>query len=97
MIFAEMKYSEDYWDFRDELVAYLKENFHEIQQGHQCDSWIWITDGNEKVAVDTFTSMKHQIKSAHDGALVQNVMATLSAKYPLIVYATPGLEAHEEQ
>lgn len=97
MIFAEMLYSKDYWDIHEELVGYLMANFPEIQHGHQCDSWIWITDGNEKVAVDTFTAMRHQIKSAHDGALLQKVMATLSAEYPLRVYETPELEAHEEQ
>lgn len=95
MIFADLEYPEDYWDFHDELVEYLQTKFSEIQSGHQGDSWIWITDGNEKVEIDTFTSMKHKIKSAHDGNLVQNVMATLSAKYKLRVYEIPELEGHE--
>lgn len=97
MIFAELEYPEDYWDFHDELVEYLKASFSEIQSGHQCDSWIWITDGSEKVEIDTFTSMKHQIKSAHEGNLVQKVMSTLADKYKLRVYESPELEGHEEE
>lgn len=95
MIFAELEYPLDYSDFHDELVDYLTACFPEIQYGLQGDSWIWITDGDEKVEVDTFTSMKHQIKSAHDGKFVQKVMATLSARYKLRVYEIPELEGHE--
>ena len=91
MIFAEMVNSEDYGDIHDELVAYLKTSFSEIQHGHQGDSWILITYRNEKVWVDTFTSMKHQIKPAQNGALVQKVIATLSVQYPLRIYETPEL------
>ncbi len=92
MIFAELEYPEHYSDFHDELVEFIQLTFPDIQYGHQGDSWIWITDSKEKVEIDTFTSMKHQIKSAHDGNLVQKVMATLSAKYKLRVYETPELE-----
>ncbi len=96
MIFAELEYPERYSDFHDELVEFIQATFPYIQYGHQGDSWIWITDGNEKVEIDTFTSMKHQIKSAHDGNLVKKVMATLESKYKLRVYEIPELEAHED-
>jgi hypothetical protein len=43
------------------------------------------------VWVDTFTSMKHQIKPTQNGALVQKVIATLSVQYPLRIYETPEL------
>ena len=97
MIFAELEYPEHYLDIHDVLVEYLQANFENVQHGHQGDSWIWITEGNQKVEVDTFSSMKHQIKSARDGNLVQLVMAKLSGKYKLKVYETPELEGHEDQ
>lgn len=95
MIFAELEYPEHYSVFHDELVQYLRMSFPDIQYGLQGDSWLWITDGNEKVEVDTFTSMKHQIKSAHDGRLVQKVMVKLKSKYKLRVYEIPELEGDE--
>jgi hypothetical protein len=52
---------------------------------------------NEKVWVDTFTLRKHQVKSAQNGALVQKVIATLSVHYPLRIYETPELSAHQDQ
>ena len=95
MIFAELEYPEHYSDFHDELVEYLQAIFPDIQHGHQGDSWIWITDGNQKVEVDTFASMKHQIKSAREGNLVRRVMTTLSARYKLRVYQIPEHEGRD--
>ncbi|MGY6275726.1 hypothetical protein [Methylomonas sp. MgM2] len=96
MIFAELEYPEHYSDFHDELVEFIQSIFPDIQYGHQGDSWIWITDGKDKVEIDTFTSMKHQIKSAHNGLLVQKVMGVLSAKYKVRVFEIPEPEAHED-
>ncbi len=70
--------------------------FSRVQAGLQGDSWIWIWDGEETVAIDTFTSMKHQIKSPKAGAHVQKVIQTLLHKFQLRVYETPELEAHED-
>jgi hypothetical protein len=53
-------------------------------------------DGEEKVAIDTFTSMKHQIKSPKAGAHVQKVIDTLLHGFHLRVYEKPELEAHED-
>jgi hypothetical protein len=75
MIFAEMEYPQDYWDIHDELVRHVQAHFSQVESGHQSDSWIWITSGDEKVAIDTFTAMKHQVKSARPGPLVQDVLA----------------------
>jgi hypothetical protein len=68
MIFARIEYQGHYDDFHDRLLAYLGAHFSKVQAGHQGDSWIWVLDGEEKVAIDTFTSMKHQIKSARAGS-----------------------------
>ncbi len=97
MIFAELEYPEHYSEFHSELVEYLQTNFEDVQHGLQGDSWIWISDGDQKVDVDTFTSMKHQIKSAREGSLVQKVMAALKSKYKLRVYEIPELEGHEDR
>lgn len=91
MIYAELDYPEHYSDIHDALVEYLQANFENVQHGHQGDSWIWITDGNEKVMVDTFSSIKHQIKSARDGSLVQQVITKLLDKYKFRVYEASEL------
>ncbi len=65
--------------------------------GLQGESWIWIFEGDEKVAIDTFSSMDfHQIKSSKHGTLVQRVIEILLLRYKVNVYQTPKLEAHEE-
>ena len=96
MIFAEIEYQSEYRDFHPELAAYIGAQFSLVKSGLQGDSWIWILDGEEKVAVDTFSSMKHQIKSQKDGQHVQNVIETLRLKYKVRVYETPELEGHED-
>ncbi|MDC1287623.1 hypothetical protein N8198_07045 [Gammaproteobacteria bacterium] len=97
MIFAEMQYEQDYSEMHFELVEYLKSKFPDIQHGLQGDSWIWIFEGDEKVAIDSFSSMKHQIKSeSSDSDLIEQVIATLSERYKLAIYDDPELEPHED-
>lgn len=96
MIFAEMEYSQHYSDRHDELLLFVKMNFADVQSGLQGDSWIWITEGDEKVAIDTFTSMKHQIKSPSACRLVARVIACLSHRYSVTVYENPVFEGHED-
>lgn len=96
MIFAEMEYSGDYWDIHDELKEYLYSHFQHIECGLQGDSWFWIFDGNEKVALDTFSSMKHQVKAVKPSPHVQQVISTLQRKYKVRVYSEPELEGHED-
>lgn len=97
MIFAELKYEQDYSDLHFELVEYLQSKFSNIEHGLQGDSWIWVFAGDEKVAVDTFSSMKHQIKSEQlNNSLVKQVILTLSERYKLTEYDEPQLEAHED-
>ena len=97
MIFAEMDYEDDYSEFHQELYLYLSANFSEIKCGLQGDSWFWIFDGEKKVAIDTFTSMKHQIKSNTAGLHVQNVIDVLLKKYKVNQYENPELEGYENE
>lgn len=97
MIFAELQYEQDYSEMHFELVEYLKLKFPRLDSGLQGDSWIWIYDGDEKVAIDTFSSMKHQIKSeSSEGNLASQIIKTLSVKYNLTEYDEPELEPHED-
>ena len=95
MIFAEMSYPGDYHGIHDELVTFLSAHFDRIDSGLQGDSWIWLVANEEKVVLDTFTSMKHQIKSEKPGQFVDNVIAILQGKYNLTVFDKPQLESHE--
>ena len=95
MIFAEMEYPSTYTAFHAELEAFLARSFSNVKSGILNDSWFWIFDEGEKVAIDTFSSMKHQIKSAKPGPHVQRVIEVLSSKYKLNVYEEPVLEGHE--
>ena len=96
MIFAEIKYPERYEDFHDGLLAFVGAHFSTIRSGLQGDSWIWIFEDEDKVAIDTFTSMKHQIKSSRPGPHVRKVLQTLALKYELTIYGEPELEGHED-
>lgn len=95
MIFADIEYREHCSEFHAELLAVVHEHFSNVQSGLQGDFWIWIFDGEEKVAIDTFTSMKHQIKSPRPGTHVRTVIETLQSHFALRVYAEPQPEPHE--
>ena len=90
MIFAEMKYEKHYDDIHNELLSFVTAHFSRVESGHQGDSYIWIFDGGEKVAIDTFASMKHQVKSSKPGS------HALRQKYRLTVYDTPEFEGFED-
>lgn len=98
MILAEMVYQQEYAEFHHELVAFIKVRFSNIEYGLQGDSWIWIFENDEKVAIDTFSSMKHQIKSSAGGRqLASIVIDYLKAEYTIVVYDTPELEVDDEE
>lgn len=97
MIFAELEYSEHYSDIHEPLVRHIQSNFENVQSGHQGDSWIWIFSGEAKVAIDTFSSMKHQVKSEQpETKLITDVLSVLRQGYKLNVYSKPELEGHED-
>lgn len=89
MIFAEIQYPGEYADVHSEIVTFMESYFHNMQSGIQGDSWIWIMDGADKVAIDTFSSMKHQVKSCTTGPHVQKVIAALRVKYDVQVFDAP--------
>jgi hypothetical protein len=95
MIFAELEYQKDYSEMHAELVTFARSRFLLVESGIQGDSWIWILDGGEKVQIDTFTSMKHQVKSAKPGPHLQNVIEALRGTYQMKVYESPMPEGHE--
>ena len=98
MIFAEIKYDEHCDDFHAPLLKQIKAHFNKVDSGLQSDSWIWVWEGNDRVKIDTFSSMHHQIKSDYkENALVQEVIKVLQKKYTVVVYHEPQLEAHEDE
>ena len=97
MIYADLDYEPHYSDLHAELVELFEANFSETQHGLQGDSWIWIFEGGEKVAVDSFSSMKHQVKSdSREGRLAGKVIALLARHYRVIEYPVPQPEPHED-
>ena len=96
MIFAEMIYDGEYGELHGELLSLLIRAFRNVESGHQGDSYIWVLDGAERVAIDTFSSMKHQVKSPRPGPHVQAVIDVLRQQYELRIYERPELEAHED-
>lgn len=89
MIFAEIIYDEHYSIFHDKLLTFIKENFNNIDYGHQGDSWFWIFDYGEIVSIDTFSSMKHQIKSEKEGSHINKVIDILKNKFNIELYEKP--------
>lgn len=96
MVFADLKYSGRYEDIHHDLVSFIKTRFDRVEGGLQGDSysWIWIRD--DKVAIDSFSSMTHQVKASRPGNHVEKVIEVLREKYALNVYADPEMEPHED-
>jgi len=97
MVFADLKYLGRYEDAHGELYAFLQSRFERVEGGLQGDSWIWIWFDEDKVAVDTFSSMTHQIKSPRPGNHVERVIQVLRDKYNLEIYPKPEYEPHEDE
>ncbi len=96
MIYAEFSYQGHYSDYHDAIVQCLEAEFKELQHGHQGDSWIWVFDGEDKVAIDTFYSMQHEIKSESDNiSHIHRVIDTLKRTFEIRVFNEPELEPHE--
>ena len=96
MIFAELEYEQHYSESHGELVTFIKSKFPNVEHGLQGDSWIWVIENDEKVQIDTFFSMRHQIKSSNaESQLVNKVIEHVSLKYKVVVYDTPEFEPHE--
>ena len=96
MIFAEIEDRGRYEEMHEDLCSLLRSRFAHVESGLQCDSWIWVHIGPEKVAVDTFTSIAHQVKSSCPGKHVEDVIAVLKEQFSVIVFKEPEWEAHED-
>ena len=95
MIFAELQYDQPYSDEHAPLVALLGRHFQSVESGLQGDSWVWIVDNDQKVSVDTFTSMRHEVKSSQPCRLLDQVLAVLGGHYTLHLMDQSALEGHE--
>ena len=96
MIFADLNYEEHYSDIHGSLVRLLESRFKDVQHGLQGDSWIWVFEGGDKVEIDTFYSMKHQVKCSNMRSEVpEKVIDTLKGEYDVSVYSQPEQEPHE--
>ena len=89
MIFAELDLDTPYAELHAPLVALLERHFDRVESGLQGDSWVWVFDGDTKVAIDTFTAMRHQVKADAPGALAARVVAVLRSGYPLVEFDPP--------
>lgn len=89
IIFAELQYDEHYADVHAGLLAHLGQHFSPLKSGLQGDSHISIMHDGQEVMVDTFSSMKHQVKAGKAGPHVQSVIDVLRLKFDLLVYDTP--------
>lgn len=95
MIFAELNYECSYDEAHDGLKSLLHRHFSSVESGHQGDSWFWVHFDEGKVAIDTFSSMKHQVKAENRGPHVQRVLDLLEQHYPLSICEPPEPEGHE--
>jgi len=62
MIYGEIEAQENYCDFYEGLLEFIKAHFNNVESGLQGDAYICISAGSEKVSLDTFTSMNFEIK-----------------------------------
>ena len=97
MIFAELQYDQHYSELHDPIVKLIQSRFEKTDHGLQGDSWIWIFAGEDKVAIDTFSSMQHQVKySGSNRELLGSVIEVLSGSFQLAVFPEPAIEPHED-
>lgn len=95
MIFADLDYDCSYDEAHAGLDQILRANFMVVESGHQGDSWFAVHDGAEPVAIDTFYSMRHQVKSTVPGPHVERVLEVLARYYRLQRRERPEPEPHE--
>lgn len=90
MIFGEIVHEEHYEDVFPALLGVISATFAHVDSGVQGDAWIWIFENDEKVSLDTFSSMQFQLKAKQEGGiLLGKVISVLERKYKLCIYTTP--------
>lgn len=96
MVFARLDYPDHYSDMHAKVFSCLEREFEKTEEGLQGDSYVWVFEGNEKVAVDTFTAMQHEVKCPDkDSLLVAKVIEALKKEFDVATYQQPELEPHE--
>src|SRR5690606_7053384 len=97
MIIGEFESGESYHDLHGNLLEFINIHFRNVESGLQGDAYIWITSEGEKVSLDTFSSMKFQIKAkASSSSLVKLVVNALKKQYTVQLYPEPIWESHEK-
>jgi hypothetical protein len=97
MIFAELLYDTHYNDTHDEIEALLRCHFPDIECGFQCDSHFTIRAADTEVRVDTFSCMRHEVKSRERSDLVEQVIGVLETRYRLTIFDPPKFEGDEPE
>lgn len=93
MIFAELQYDQHYSDVHASLVEFIESKFDRVEHGLQGDSWIWVFNDEERVAIDTFSSMQHQVKAEESNSdFVHKVIDALSTEFQVVVNTPPKFE-----
>ena len=87
--YAVIEHSQEYSEFYEELLAYIQQHFSTIESGIQGDAWIWVTDGDSKVELDTFYSMQFEVHSDSQSPLLVSVLELIQQKYTLRFYDQP--------
>lgn len=97
MVFAEIQYTPPYADMHEPLVGLLGRHFEHIESGLQSDSYIWVRAREQRIEVDTFTSMRHEVKARGPSELLDRVLEVLSLEYRLWIFDPPVREGHEPE
>ncbi|GAA6136942.1 hypothetical protein NBRC116583_06890 [Arenicella sp. 4NH20-0111] len=96
MIFAEIVTDQHYNDFFQVVDEIIREKFEDVESGLQSDGWIWVKESDDKVVIDTFSSMLFEVKcSNRNSQLLSSVIGLLKEKLELNIFSKPVLEEHE--
>lgn len=85
VIFAELER-----DKFEEILARLMQHYPDIQSGRQGDDWIWVHFDDDKVEIDSFTSMQLEVKAKRrHTAVVQKLVNFMEPRWVLQVFDPP--------
>lgn len=85
VIFAELER-----DNFEEILARLMQYYPGIQSGRQGDDWIWVHFDDEKVEIDSFTSMQLEVKAKRrQTAVVRKLLSLMEPGWVLQVFDPP--------
>lgn len=85
VIFAELER-----DKFEEILACLMQHYPGIQSGRQGDDWIWVQIDDDKVEIDSFTSMQLEVKAKRrQSAVVQKLVNLMEPRWVLQVFDPP--------